>query len=183
MVTVAPRRPPHRSAAPAAVLLLATLLPVLLAGCGYHQDVPALPGGARSLSLDAIRNRTDVGELDVRLRAELVRRLALQAHVTVLPAADTELRLSIVLDEATVSRALDPALTQDRSFSYTLSGRMTLLDTRTGARPVDGERIAVSVTRLHDPAVLETPAVRDEAYGRLLADFAEQVQRRLLQSF
>ena len=158
------------------------LVMALLAACGYRQDVPALPGGATSLSLSAVTNRTDVGELDVRLHAELTRRLARQAHVNLLPA-DGSLQLSISLEQATLTRALDPGQTAERAFSYVLSGRMPLLAPRSGVRHVDGEAISAAVTRYRGTGVLETPAVRDEGWGLALTAFAEEVERRLLRTF
>ena len=174
----APR--PNRLPVRAALLLLLVALPA--AGCGYRQDIPRLPGGARSLSVEAIRNYTDMGELDVRLRAHLRQRLAQQAHISLLPAAQGALVLSIDLDRFTLARTLDPTLAIERTFTYTLTGRLTRVDPRTGVRHLNGEAITVSAARAYPP-VLETPAIRDEGINDLLAAFAEQVEQRLLRAF
>jgi hypothetical protein len=167
----------------AAPLLVLAALAAWPAGCGYHQDVPALPGGAHTLALQRVANLTDTGELDVRLRALLQQRLAQQAHVRVLPPERSALGLSLALDAFAIDRALDPAITSDRSFQYSLNGRMTLIELSSGRKLIDNEAVSASVQRLYAPAVQETPAIRDEGINDVLAAFAEAVERRLFRTF
>lgn len=165
--------------------MLGLLALALGAGCGYRQDVPRLPGGARTIALQAIANHTTTGELDVRLRAQLEHRLAQQAHLRVTAPAQATLLLSVRLDTLTVSRVLDPAIASQRSLTHTLTGHVTLLDRHSGRKFLADEAVSVSVQRLHDPGVVETetPAIRDEALDDTLAAFAAQVERRLFRTF
>jgi len=164
-------------------LLTAVLLAALLGACGYHQDVPHLPGGAHTLTLRRITNLTDTGELDVRLRTALQQRLAQQAHIRLQPPERSALALSIELSSFTLNRVLDPAITTERSFVYTLTGRVTLTDLRNGRTYIAGEALTASVTRLYAPDVQETPAIRDEGLNDAVAAFAEQVQQRIQRTF
>ncbi len=177
-----PHAVPRRALLPA-VLLAAGLGLLALGGCGYHQDVPALPGGAHDLTLQRIANLTDMGELDVRLRAQLERRLAQMAHVRLVAPERSALALSISLISLTIDRSLDLAITADRTFLYSLSGSLTLTDQRTGRNVISAERINVQVSRLYAPTVRETPAIRDEGLNDVVARFAEEVEQRLFRSF
>jgi hypothetical protein len=184
------RAPRPLRAAPGRVwvgwLRMALLLAALTAGagaCGYHVDVPALPGGAHSLALQRIANFTDTGELDVRLRTQLEQRLAQQAHVQVNSPEHSALALDVVLDSFRVDRVLDPAITTDRSIVYSLSGRISLTELRNGRKLLDNEAVTVQVQRLYDPSVRETPAIRDEGIHDVLAMFADEVERRLFRTF
>ena len=176
-----PRRTPLRATRLAAAFALLAL--PLLAGCGYHQDVPALPGGAHELTVQRIANLTDMGELDVRLRAQLERRLAQMAHVRLVAPERSSLALSIALLRLTIDRSLDPAISTERTFLYSLSGTLTLTDLRTGRPVINSEAISVQVTRLYAPTVRETPAIRDEGLNDVLARFAEVVEQRLFRTF
>lgn len=170
---------------PAWAAALAMLLALLLAGsgCGYRQDAPRLPVGAQSLALHDVQNRTQQAELDVRLRGELLGRLERHAHVRLLPEARSTLLLEVALDEFTITRTLDPAITSDRSFVYQLTGRMSLTDQRNGYRLIDNAGVSASVSRLYAPDVVETPAIRDEGINDVLERFAEQVEHRLFLVF
>jgi hypothetical protein len=154
-----------------------------LGACGYHQDVPTLPGGANALHLQRIANLTGVGELDVRLRAELEARFSRQAHLRLAPSERSALSLQVALIELTTDRLLDPAITSDRTFLYTLRGAMTLTDQRSGRKLIDNDPIAVQVSRIYGPAVRDTPAIRNEGVNDVLAQFAEEVEQRLFRSF
>lgn len=170
-----------RSGLPFALALAA--LAGLLAGCGYGQDVPHLPAGAESIALRSVQNGTDTGELDVRLRAALLERLHKRAHVRLLPPERSTLALEVELTELTIYRVLDPAITSDRSFVYSLTGVMSLIDQRTGHRLVNNAVISARVSRLYAPDVRETPAIRDEGLNDVLASFADQVERRVFLTF
>lgn len=154
-----------------------------LAACGYHQDIPVLPGGGHSLALERIENLTDMGELDVRLRTQLERRLAQQANVRVLPPERSALSLSLTLDTFALDRVLDPAITSDRSFLYTLTGRMTLTELSSGRKLIDNVPVTAQVQRLYTPTMLETPAIRDEGTNDVVAAFASEVETRLFRWF
>jgi len=174
-----------RGGRPSGLLALGVVMLVLLApgGCGYHADVPALPGGAHELNLQRIDNLTDMGELDVRLRAELERRFSHMAHVRLVPAERSALALHIALVNLRIDRSLDPAISAERSFAFTLNGTLTLTDLRTGRALISGAPVSAQVVRLHDPSVLETPAIRDEGLNDVVARFAEEVEQRLFRTF
>ncbi len=160
----------------------------VLNGCGYSQDVPTLPEGAKSIFVAPVQNLTEQGELDVRLQALLRRRLLRHSHVAVHTASDAELVLSVSLTSFSIQRTLDPTsdletpLETVRTFVYTLTGRMRLSEPRTG-RDLDNRALSAGVTRYHDSATLETTAVRDEGIEDVLEAFVDQVERALFSSF
>lgn len=167
------------SAAVGAVMLGALSV---LNGCGYSQDVPTLPAGAKSIFVAPVQNLTEMGELDVRLQALLRRRLLRQAHVAVNTADDADLVLSVSLTSFSIQRTLDPAQNTLRSFVFALSGRMRLSEFRTKRSLADSIHTA-RVTRYHEAATLETTAVRDEGIEDVLEAFVDQVERALFNSF
>lgn len=152
-------------------------------GCGYGQDVPRLPAGAESVALQPVRNLTDQAELDVRLRGKLLQRLQRHAHVRIVPEETSTLLLTVQLDGFSISRVLDPALSVDRSFVYTLRGRITLVDQRSGRALISNQSVIARAGILYAGGVLETPAIRDEGIDDVLDGFAEQVEHRLFLSF
>lgn len=179
-----PRRRLARPRARRAVAwVLGAALALATGACGYHQDVPHLPGGAHTLTLQRVANLTDTGELDVRLRVLLQQRFSQQAHVRLEPAHESALGLSIDLSQLTVTRVVDPALTPEPTYSYTLTGQITLADLRTGHKYADHQTIVVSVRRIYPPAQLETPAVRDDGVNAVLDAFAQQVQQQVEDTF
>jgi hypothetical protein len=165
------------------VLAVLSALALLLSACGYHADVPALPGGAHTLALQQVANLTDTGELDVRLRAALERRLSQQAHLRLTAPEHSALGLSVELSALTIVRRRDPAITADRSIRYTLHGQLTLSDLRSRRALIDREPLSVEVLRTYDPTVPETAAIRDEGLDDVVAAFAEAVERRIFRTF
>jgi hypothetical protein len=179
--TLAP--PAGRPAMFALLVLAGLMLPAALSGCGYAQEVPALPAGARSIAIGEVANLTTVGELDVRLRALLHRQLLRRTHVLLRPRETSDLVVSVTLAELTLTRLLDPTLTADRSFRFALRGSVTLIDRRSGKPLIAGRSLSAAVRRLYPPEVLETPAIRDEGLNDVLAAFAEAVEREVFLVF
>ena len=172
---------PWASGSSAAIFIL--LVGILPSACGYSQEVPALPAAARSIAVGQVANLTGTGELDVRLRGLLQKRLRRHAHVAIVPAARSDLLLSVQVAKFSITRVIDPAVSADRSFGFRLSGRMTLTDQRNGKDLIANKRIAASVGRLHSPTVRESPAIRDEGVNDVLDAFAAEVEKQVLQSF
>ena len=155
---------------------------LLLSACGYNQDVPTLPGGAKSIYVAPVQNLTDMGELDVRLQALLRRRLLRHSHVAVNTAGAADLVLSVTLTRFSIQRSLDTALGSERTFAYGLTGRMKLSGHPTGGN-LANRVLSARVTHYHDSATLETPAVRDAGIEDVLEAFVDQVERALFSSF
>lgn len=170
---------PRLARALAVLALVAGLAP----GCGYHQDVPHLPGRAHTVALERVNNLTDTAELDVRLRVLLQQRLSRQAYVHLEPAHRSELGLTVDLQDLSVTRAIDPARGTVPSVSYALSGLITLVDLRTGHTYIDQEPIKVAVNRVYSATQLETPAVQDDGVNAVLEAFAKQVQEQIGNTF
>ena len=76
---------------------LPALLAVLLGACGYHQDVPGLPGGAHTLALQAAR------DLDDQAR---VARASLELSVVSQQTGRHEAALSLAEEAAAICRSL-----------------------------------------------------------------------------
>ena len=171
--------------APVPLWLTLAAIAVVLAGggCGYRQDVPALPAGARSLAIGQVNNLTGTGELDIRLRTLLKQRMRRRALVRLRPVETSDLVLSIDLTDFRIDRVLDPAIESDRSFGFLVAGRIILLDRRTGRALIAGRAVQAQVTRYHAPSVLETPAIRDEGITDVLTALAEQVERQVFLEF
>ena len=164
----------------AALFFAASLLAV---GCGYQQERPGLPAGARSLGLAPVNNLTGSGELDARLHALLKRRFSGHANIRLRNPGKSDLELRIDLTRFETTRALDPALGSDRVFGYTLQGTLTLFDARNGRTLISRSPLSASVRRFHAATVVETTAIRDEGLTDVLKAFADQVERRVLLAF
>ncbi|MEE8435954.1 MAG: hypothetical protein V3S64_14310 [bacterium] len=161
-------------------LLAASLLAV---GCGYRQERPGLPAGARSLGLAPVNNLTGFGELDVRLHALLKRRFSGHANIRLRNPGKSDLELRIDLTGFKTTRVLDPAVGSDRVFGYSLRGSLTLIDARNGKELISRYSLAASVRRYHAGTVVETTAIRDEGIAGVLKAFADLVERRVLLVF
>ncbi len=156
---------------------------LVAAGCGYRQDVPRLPAGALSLAIGPIENATFTGELDVRLRDALKRRLMRHAHITLRPPEASDLVLTVRLTGFDITRTLDPAVTANRTFGFRLEGRYTVQDRRRGEPLVSGRPLRVRVALVQDPGTLETPAIRDEGIDDAVDAFAERLLEEVLLVF
>jgi hypothetical protein len=177
-------RPTPRSAgarrfgAPGCAIALATL--VALAGCGYEQNRPRLPGKAERLTIGLVQNRTYTGELDVRVREEIRNRLLLNGAVVLTSPERSELTLELDLNKLDIVRARDLTNTAVSSLSFVLTGRMVVADTRDPNHRYVNEAVVVTTSLNFDRPVLETPSVRDEGIGDLVRAFAKEVELRLL---
>ncbi len=175
---------PPRAAGLLALLVGAALvLAAALGGCGYRQAVPRLPGDAGRLAIGPVRNHTFTGELDVRLREALRRRLLAHAFVRPVAGARSELVLEIDLDALDVQRRVDAIDPGRRVLTFTVRGRMRVRDRRGEDAVVHDQRVSAAEAVVVDATALETPAVRDEGIDDALDAFAAQVERRLLQHF
>lgn len=172
-----------RTTAIALALAAALLSAVLAAGCGYHQDVPRLPGGAERIGIGPIRNLTSVGELDVRLRARLKARLLRQAHVRLVSPEAGDLLLTATLTDLHISRVQDSTDPNRRLLDFTLAGRISLADRRSNRMRMDNQPVSAAYQVVIPITTLETPAIRDEGVNGVLSAFAEEVERRLFLSF
>jgi len=106
-----------------------------------------------------------------------------RAHLVLRPPETSDLLLFITLSELTLTRVLDPTFTSERSFSFGLSGSVTLVDQRSGEPLIAARALSAGVTRLYAPEVRETPAIRDEGLDDLLAAFAASVEREVFRVF
>ena len=152
-------------------------------GCGYRMETAKLPDNAESLGIGTIRNLTYTGELDIRLKNLLRRRLLRNPAFSVISPDRSQLILEIELKELIISRTQDVSDTDITSFGYTLKGEMQII--RAGP-----ERIVVlkknveakSVLSFNQP-VVETPAVIDDAAHEVMIIFAEKVEEGIFINF
>ncbi len=166
----------------AARMAFAALLPGLV-GCGYQMEAQHLPQNASTLAIGAVRNRTFTGELDLRLKDQLRRRLMRNPSFALTAAEGSELILEIDLTHAAFIRALDVSNTNLSSLSMRLRGRVRLRGTGAEAKLIRSQAISVGVTLSFDQPVIETPAVRDEITGDAIAAFVERVEAMLYGNF
>lgn len=177
----APHPVSRRPAAAALGLVLAAAW--LAAGCGYQMESPSLPNHRQSIGIDPIRNRTYEAELDVRLQAELRRRLFRDAGIRVAQPERSDLVLTVEVQQLDLVRTRDVDSTNVRKLRLNMSGVMTLRDTVTGQ--VIYDKVPVGAGTRYDlpESAVETPAVRDDALGDVIGAFADKVMQRLLLSF
>ncbi|MBI4083611.1 MAG: hypothetical protein HY423_13480 [Candidatus Lambdaproteobacteria bacterium] len=169
---------PGRLRAAGAMIALAAAL--ALAGCGYEQNRPRLPGKAERLTIGLVQNRTYTGELDVRLREEIRKRLLLNDAVVLTSPEQSELTLELDLNRLDITRTRDLSNTNVSGLTFALTGRMVVVATRDRTRRYMNEPIAVTTSLSFDRPVIETPSVRDEGISDLLRAFAREVELRLL---
>jgi hypothetical protein len=167
-----------------AALALA-LLPAWLtiAGCGYHLESPRLPGNAATLSIGSIRNRTQTGEVDVRLAHQL-RTLFLKHPGMQFVAPDRgEIVVDIELTQLRVVRARDLATTNINNEQFQLVGILSVYD-RIHSRYYVYHQAIQSFSRLDfDSPTIETPAIRDQGLDAAILGIAEQIESAVFVSF
>lgn len=161
-------------------IILATLS---LGACGYRMDGQFLPDNLSTISIGAIQNRTFTGELDVRLKHELRRKLTRNPNLRLVAEHQGELTLEVRLNQASLSRHLDVSRTDLSSLSMSLSGRVTLRRTDAQPRIVRSQDISVSTSLGFDQPVIETLAVRDEITNDAIVLFVERVESMIYASF
>ena len=161
----------------------ALVLGIMVAGCGYHMDKPRLPGGARNLSVAVIRNQTFTGEVDVRLQRELRRLLFRDAGIHVTPLEQSQLSLEISIRKLEIIRRTSLQDTSVTSLGYSLSGKISLIDTDTGDVLIDEYPITTAIQLAFSEAQLETPAIRNEVLTDALQEFSQLIVDRLLLNF
>ena len=142
-----------------------------------------LPENLKTLSIGTIHNRTYTGELDVRLKHELRRKLSRNPNLRLVGQDRGELILDIELTSARILRRLDVSDTDLSSLRMRLKGRMTLRRADEQARKVHQGGISVSTTLRFDTAVIETPAVRDEITNDAIILFVEKVESAIYSNF
>ena len=163
-------------------MAFAALLPGLV-GCGYHMEAQHLPRNASTLAIGTIHNRTFTGELDLRLKDQLRRRLMRNPSFALTAAEGSELVLDIDLTHAAFIRALDVSNTSLSSLSMRLKGRARLRSTGAEAKLIRNKAISVRARLNFDQPVIETPAVRDEITGDAIAAFVKRVEAMLYSNF
>ena len=156
---------------------------LLLGACGYGPDQARLPGDARSLSIGIIQNRTNAGELDVRLHSMLRQRLLRHPNIIVTSPDKSNLLLETRLNELRIVRERDVSSATVTSLSYTLLGDFSLLDQRDGVYWWSRQPVTASAALNFNVPTLETPAVQDEALNDTLERFADQLERYILTAF
>ena len=169
----------HRGVLGAAIVLAA----LSLGACGYRMEGQYLPDNLSTISIGAIHNRTFTGELDVRLKHELRRKLTRNPNLRLVPENQGELTLEVQLNNASFSRHLDVSRTDLNSILMSLSGHVTLRRTDAQPRIVRSQDISVSTALGFDQAVIETPAVRDEITNDAIVLFVERVESMIYASF
>ncbi len=164
-----------------AVALLATLASG--AGCGYRMESRGLPEGAASLGIGTIRNRTFTGELDVRLKHELRRKLLRNPAFALVSPERSQLVLEVDLLRADFVRSLDVSNTSISSLVLVLEGRINLRKARGGQPVIRNAGVAVSTRLDFDRSVIESAAVRDEIEHDAVVAFAAKVEQLLYEHF
>ena len=159
------------------------LLLLGLAACGYHMEGEYLPENLTTLSIGPIHNRTYTGELDVRLKHELRRKLSRNPNLRLAGQGRGELTLEIELTSANIIRRLDVSDTDLSSLRMRLKGKMILRRTDVRTRIVRQRKISVLARLGFDTPVIETPAVRDEITNDAIILFAEQVESVIYSNF
>ncbi len=154
-----------------------------VAGCGYRMETEGLPGNAHSLGIGRIRNLTHTGELDVRLRTELRRRLARNPSFRLTPPERAELQLEVALTRLRVTRPLDVSDTDLSSLRYVLGGVMTVFRRMPERKQIMRRKVNAMVRLDFDRAVIETAAVRDELDEDVIIEFAGQIVQTLYRHF
>jgi hypothetical protein len=164
--------------------ICAALTALLLTGaCGYRMDTVGLPDNAKSLGIGQIRNYTYTGELDVRLKHELRRKLLRNPAFTLTSPEHSELVLEVSLTRLTVSRPLDVSDTDLSALLYRLRGSVSVFRTFPERRLVLKQRITTIVRLDFDRPVMETPAVRDEINEDVVIAFAAEIEQALFRHF
>ena len=142
-----------------------------------------LPENLSSISIGAVRNRTFTGELDVRVKHELRRKLMRNPHLRLLVRGQGELTLEIELTNASFTRFLDVSNTDLNSLRLRLDGRVLLFRTGDKRKVVRSQQISVSTVLGFDQPVIETPAVKDEITNDAIVLFVERVESVIYTSF
>ena len=142
-----------------------------------------LPDNLSTLSIGAIHNRTFMGELDLRLKHELRRKLLRNPNFRLMPKGRGELTLAISLTKAEFVRSLDTSDIDISSLRVRLAGTVVLR--RTDSKPRLMRERTISVTSLirFDQPVIETPAVRDEVINDAIVAFVERVESLIYMNF
>jgi len=156
---------------------------LLLGGCGYGPDQARLPGDAHSVAIGLIQNRTNAGELDVRLHSMLRQRLLRHPNIIVTSPDKSNLLLETRLNELRIVRQRDVSSATVTSLSYTLLGDFSLRDQRDGNLWWNRQPVTAVGSLNFNTPTLETPAVQDEALNDTLERFAEALERHILTAF
>jgi hypothetical protein len=159
------------------------LLLLGLAACGYHMEGEYLPENLTTLSIGPIHNRTYTGELDVRLKHELRRKLSRNPNLRLAAQGRGELTLEIELTSAKITRRLDVSDTDLSSLRMRLRGNMTLHRTDVQPRIIRQRQINIVASLRFDTPVIETPAVRDEITNDAIVLFVENVESVIYSNF
>ncbi len=177
----------HRPFPRAWPLLVAQLglLAILLGmtGCGYRMEQRGLPEQATSLGIGSIKNLTYTGELDVRLRHELRRKLLANPAFALISPERSQLILEVDLNRADFVRALSVSNTDISSLRIDLVGVVNLRRPRQKIPVIANAVIRASATLNFDSSVIESAAVRDEIENDVIVAFVKKVETLLYLHF
>ena len=153
-----------------------------LGACGYHAATPGLPGGEQALEIAPVANETATGELDLRLRVRLRRRLL--AHPAIRPPASEgeglSLRVRLTRHELERQQSRGGLLTR----VHTLRGTMSLTRRRDDVYLRRNLPVQVRIERVDtSPGGVETPAALDPGTDDVLDAFAAEVERQVFLNF
>jgi hypothetical protein len=155
----------------------------LAGGCGYRLETARLPAGAATVYLGLVENRTQTGELDVRLRDKLRATVLRHSAAALAPLEQADLILDVALTGLNITRARDLASTNLQSVVIDLTGNITLVDRRTGRAQYRNTPLAVQARQDFDTPVVETPAIRADGINDVLDAFVAGVEKMLFRGF
>ena len=166
------------------IFLITTLLVWFsIPGCGYEVERPGLPGGASSISLGIIQNKTQQGGIDVKLKTFLRQAISSQSGFDVRDQQSSDTILEVTINSFNASRAIDITNTNISNLTYHLTGAMRLVDNRYSKEVLIDTSFNVVSTVIFSDFALETPAIRQSAMETLLQKVADQILQQINQHF
>jgi len=150
-----------------------------LSGCGYAMESQQLWNNAKTISIDIVQNKTEKGGLDIQVKSVVRELLSNRPNVRLASPRESDLSLEITLTTFQIDRSVDITNTNISHLSYRLGGSIKLRDNRAPEKSPPLRNVSVVSSTIFQQAVLETPAVRDEALHHILSEFAKSVESHL----
>ena len=166
--------------------ILAVAFCILFSSCGYviEGSNPVLPNDAKSLSVLPIQNRTFKAGLETDLSEQLKGLLQTNSSVKLLPAGQSDLKLSITLLYLELPSS---GLSKDQISSGTqavLKGQAVLEDSRTGSSVWEQNMIQVKIDESEGNQVENTSSLMLSGNIReLINRFAQNLYDRIFTNF